>query len=142
MHKNFLASPGHKQTSNTLGLFSPVGMQNAGPGEQNLDPRNYESLTNSTILMPYGGQYLKVPTCFLDVETYVHTGNNTIYTKADVSANNVTVTCGGKKDPEPNETVYTLEGWQQAGHDPGTTVVQNMPTDDEVGLMIRGWLDF
>ena len=63
LHKNFLASPGHKRTSKTLGLFSPIGMHNSGPGEQNLETENYESLTNSTILMPEGGTYLMVPAC-------------------------------------------------------------------------------
>ena len=123
LHKNFLASPGHKHTYNTLGLFSPSGMHDSGPGYKNLDPQNYESLTNSTILMPGGGEYLVVPTCVLDVDGFIRTGGNTIYTGSNVSANNVTIVCGGKKDPEPQQRTFTLEGWQQAGHDDGTKLV-------------------
>jgi len=140
LHKNFLASPGHKRTSKTLGLFSPIGMHNSGPGEQNLETENYESLTNSTILMPEGGTYLMVPACDRNLlRMYIRTGANTIFTQ---NVSNVTIECGGTKDPDPQQKTLTLDDWQLRGQDKGTTLTDSMPSDSEIGNMIKEWLPF
>ena len=139
MHKNFLASPGHKHTSSTLGLFAPTGMHDSGPGDLNYDPANYESLTNSTILMPLGGQYLIVPSCSPDEEKYALTRDNRIYTGSNAT---VTIVCGGKKDPDPQQKTFTLQEWQAAGHDDGTTLTREMPDDATIEHLVRAWLQF
>ena len=113
-------------------------MTNSGPGQQNVDAANYESLTNSTIIMSEGGTYLKLPVCHPDaLGLYVRTGANTIFTQ---NASTLMVLCGGKKDPEPQQQMFTVEEWHAAGHDIGTTVTERMPSDDEVGQLIKRWL--